>query len=106
MAIVTDIFNKIPPYGLVHDLLGRETVERLLRFVQSNDHRFEDSTIAHKEGERVDCTRRMSRKLPTLGALKGELRGKLEDFLSVVFNRLGNKPFTPNKIESGVGRPR
>jgi SM-20-related protein len=99
MANVRDIFDKIPPYGLVHDWLGRETVERLLRFVQSNEHRFEDSTITHKEGERVDCTRRMSRKLPTLGALKGELRGKLEGLLPVMFNRLGNKPFTPNKIE-------
>jgi hypothetical protein len=57
MAIVTDIFNKIPPYGLVHDLLGRETVERLLRFVLSNEHRFEDSTITHKEGERVEASR-------------------------------------------------
>jgi SM-20-related protein len=100
MAVAKDAFNKIPPYGLVPGWLGRETVERLLQFAHSNEHRFDDSTVTHEgEGERVDCTRRVSMKLQILGVLKNELRGKLEDLLPVMFTRLGTKPFTPEKIE-------
>ena len=98
-AIVPDIFDKIPSYGLVHDWLGQKTVERLLRFAQSNEHRFEDTRVTHEEGERVDRTRRVSRKLLSLGDLKGELRGKLEELLPVMHGTLGNKPFIPSKIE-------
>lgn len=100
MTTVADIFNKIPPFGLVHDWLGQETVEGLLRFAQSNEHCFEDTTLVGKEGEGVlDRTRRVSKFLPSLGVLKSELRGKLEGLLPVMFNRLGNEPFIPSKIE-------
>ncbi len=97
---MADIFNKIPPYGLVQDWLGQETVERLLRFAQSNEHRFEDSTVTHEGGEKVDCTRRVSRKLPVLSDLREELGDKLEALLPAIFSRLGIKSsFMPDKIE-------
>jgi SM-20-related protein len=96
---VGDIFHKIPPYGLIHDWLGRETAERLLRFAQSNEHRFKDTTIAYEEGDRVDRVRRVSKILLNVGPLKNELRGKLEELLPVMFNKLGNKPFKPSRIE-------
>src|SRR5262245_36996779 len=99
MVTLADISNKIPPYGLVHDWLGQETVERLLQFAQSNEHRFQDATVLRKEGLRVDRTHRVSKKLRNLGALEIELKGKLEGLLPVMFDRLGNRPFTPNKIE-------
>jgi SM-20-related protein len=99
MAILTDILNKIPSYGTVHDWLGQETVERLLRFAQSNAHRFKDAMVTHKEGDRVDRTRRVSRKLLDLDALESELRGKLEDLLPIMFSKLGNEPCIPGKIE-------
>jgi Rps23 Pro-64 3,4-dihydroxylase Tpa1-like proline 4-hydroxylase len=99
MATLADISNKIPPYGLLHDWLGREAVEGLLRFAQSNEHRFEDTTVVHKKGEWVDRGRRISKKLQNLGTLESQLRGKLEELLPVMFNRLGSKPFTPSKIE-------
>ena len=54
---MADISNKIPPYGLIHDWLGRKTVDRLLRFAQSNEPRFEDTTVALKQGQAVDRTR-------------------------------------------------
>jgi SM-20-related protein len=99
MAIVADTLNKIPRYGIVRDWLGLETVERLLRFAQSNEHLFLDTVIAHGEGERVDRTRRISRKLPNLGDLEIELRAKLEDLLPLMFDGLDNKPFMPSEIE-------
>jgi SM-20-related protein len=98
VAIVAHIFNKIPRYGLVHDWLGPETVERLLRLAQSNEPRFEDTWVTHAEGE-ISRTRRVSRRLLSIGDLKNELRAKLEDLLPLMFNRLGNEPFIPSKIE-------
>jgi SM-20-related protein len=96
---LADISNKIPPYGLIHDWLGREVVENLLRFAQQNEHRFEDTTLVGKGGRRLDRTRRVSKKLPNLGALESELRTKLEGLLPAMFNRLGKQPFIPRKIE-------
>jgi SM-20-related protein len=95
---VADIFNRIPPYELVHDWLGTETVERLLRFAQSNEHRFVDTQVAHGEEDRVDRTRRVSKKV-SLGCFKNEIRGKVADLLPIMFDRLGIKPFLPSKIE-------
>jgi len=95
---VTDIFNRPPAYELVHDWLGIETVESLLRFAQSNEHRFVDSEITNGVEDRVDRTRRMSKKL-SLGYLKGEVRGKVTDLLPLMFDRLCIKPFEPGKIE-------
>jgi SM-20-related protein len=95
---VADIFNRIPPYELVHDWLGTETVERLLRFAQSNEHRFIDTEVAHGEEDRLDRTCRVS-KTTSLGYLKNEIRGKMGGLLPGMFDRLGIKPFVPSKIE-------
>jgi SM-20-related protein len=96
---VADIIDRVPPYGVVRNWLGPEAVTRLLRIVQSNEHRFEATTVTNKEGEGVDRTRRVSRKLMNLGDLGNELRAKLEDLLPVIFNKVGNKPFIPSRIE-------
>ena len=92
------VFNKIPRYGLIHGWLGTEMVERLLRFAQSNEHRFEDTQVMHNEAREVDYTRRVSKKLG-LGNFKTEVRAKVEDVLPIMFEALGNKPFIPSKIE-------
>ena len=99
MAIGADLLSKIPSYGLVQHWLGLETVERLLRFAQSNEHLFVDTLVAHGEGDGIDATRRVSRKLPSLHDLNSELRAKLEDQLPFMFDRLANRPFIPSKIE-------
>src|SRR5262245_339464 len=72
---VADVFDRIPPYEIVRGWLGTEAVERLLRFAESNEHRFVDTEVTHGKGDRVDHTRRMSRKL-SLGYLKDEVRSR------------------------------
>jgi SM-20-related protein len=100
MAIAADIIHKIPSHGVVHNWLGSESVKRLLRFVQSNERHFEDTKVTHNEGEgRVDRTHRVSRKLLSIEEPKQELCPKLEDLLPVIFDKLGNKPFIPSRIE-------
>jgi SM-20-related protein len=100
MAIAADIINKVPSHGVVRNWLGSEAVTRLLRFAQSNEHRFEDTKVTRKEGKgRVDRTRRVSRKLLSIDEPKKELCPKLEDLLPVIFDKLGNKPFIPSRIE-------
>jgi SM-20-related protein len=99
MTTLADISNKIPPYGVIHDWLGTEAVEGLLRFAQSNEHSFQDTTVVRKEGRQIDRARRVSKKLQSLGVLENELRGKLLGVLPAMFNKLGNKPFIPSKIE-------
>ena len=109
LVTVADIFNKIPPYALVRDWLGKETVERLLRFAQLNEHCFEDTQITHGEESSLNYARRVSRKI-SLGNLNAEVRAKaadlyaevranVADLLPVMFERLGVKPFIPSKIE-------
>jgi Rps23 Pro-64 3,4-dihydroxylase Tpa1-like proline 4-hydroxylase len=100
MAIAADITDKAPSHGVVHNWLGSEAVARLLRFVQLNEHRFEDTKITHQQGEgTVDPTRRVSRKLLNIDEPKKELCPKLEDLLPVIFDKLGYKPFIPSRIE-------
>jgi Rps23 Pro-64 3,4-dihydroxylase Tpa1-like proline 4-hydroxylase len=95
---VADIFNKLPPHGLVRDWLGTPTVERLLCFGQSNEHRFEDTRVKRGEAEIVDHRSRVSRKL-NLGTLEAEVRTKVQDLLPNMFDGLGIKPFVASKIE-------
>jgi Rps23 Pro-64 3,4-dihydroxylase Tpa1-like proline 4-hydroxylase len=99
MAVSADISNKIPPHGLIHNWLGSEAVEGLLRFARSNESRFEDTTVAFKEGQGIDRTRRVSKRLQSLGIVESELRGRLDEVLPAMFNRLGNEPFIPSNIE-------
>ena len=94
--------NEAPPYGLVRHWLGKEAVERLLDYAQSNEHRFEDFTIRDGWGSRkVDQTHRISRmmKLPDAGELASELKAKVECLLPIMFETLGCDPFTPHKYE-------
>ena len=99
MATVTDMFNKVPSHGLVHNWLGSETVARLLQFAQSNEHRFKDTMVRDEEGEKVNNTVRVSKRLQRIDDLKNELRPKFEKLLPVIFDKLGIKPFIPGKIE-------
>ena len=92
---MTETFDKIPPYGLVHGWLGTETVRRLLRFAQSNQHRFKDTRVTRKEGIVVDRTNRVSRKMD-LGTLKSELVARVKDLSPLMFERLGIKPIIPS----------
>jgi SM-20-related protein len=94
---VANCFNKIPPYGLLNDWLGRETVQRLLRFAQSNEQVFNDTRVG-EEGGRIDPTVRRS-KLTKLGELKSELKVRIEATLPSMFERLGSTPFEPLWIE-------
>jgi Rps23 Pro-64 3,4-dihydroxylase Tpa1-like proline 4-hydroxylase len=96
--LTADIFNKIPPYAVIRDWLGKEMVERLLQFAQSNERAFEDTQITDKEDSQVDLKRRVSKKL-SLGSLKPEVKAKVTDLLPVMFERLGIKQFVPSKIE-------
>jgi SM-20-related protein len=100
MAIAADIINKAPSYGVVHNWMGSEAVTRLLRFVQLNEHGFEDTKVTHQQGEgTVDRTRRVSRKLMNIDELEKELCPKLKDLLPVIYGNLGCKPFLPSRIE-------
>jgi SM-20-related protein len=98
-TLAADISNKIPPYGLIRDWLGREAVEELLRFAQLNEHSFEDTTVAFKQGQGIDRTRRVSKRLQNLGFIEDKLRGELEEVLPAMFDRFGNRPFFPSHIE-------
>src|SRR5262245_7145946 len=100
MAIAADIVDKIPSHGVVRNWLGSEGVTRLLRFVQSNARYFEDTKVTHNEGVgKVDRAHRISRKLVSIDEPKQELCPKLEKLLPVIFDKLGNKPFIPSRIE-------
>jgi Rps23 Pro-64 3,4-dihydroxylase Tpa1-like proline 4-hydroxylase len=102
MTIAADVLNKIPRYGVVRDWLGPQTVERLLQFVHSNEHRFVDSSIVSKgKGDRVDRTHRVSRKLPNFNNFNSELKSKLKskDVLPLMFDMLGKQPFIPRNVE-------
>jgi Rps23 Pro-64 3,4-dihydroxylase Tpa1-like proline 4-hydroxylase len=99
MTTVSDMFNKVPLHGLVHDWLGPEAVARLLHFAQSNEHYFKDTMVRDEEGEKIDNTVRVSRRLQRIDGLKSELRPKFKLLLPLMFDKLGIKPFIPSRIE-------
>jgi Rps23 Pro-64 3,4-dihydroxylase Tpa1-like proline 4-hydroxylase len=83
-------------------------VQELLRFSQTNEHRFKHSLVTHEkdkyDGEKgqegaVDPACRVSKSL-NLGEFKKEMRDRMEVLLPVMFNRLGTRPFVPSKIET------
>src|SRR5262245_5674581 len=74
--IFMDSFNSVPPHGVVRGWLGEQFVERLLVYAQSNEHLFKASRVA---SNRIDITRRISRRLDDLGDLKQELRAKVRE---------------------------
>jgi SM-20-related protein len=94
-----DSFNKPPPCWLVRSWLGKETINRLLSYAQSNEHLFRDSDLGYGEKLRVDKTLRQSRKLHGIGDFKGEVRAKMRNLLPAMFEKLGNKPFIPHTFE-------
>jgi Rps23 Pro-64 3,4-dihydroxylase Tpa1-like proline 4-hydroxylase len=101
---VADIFGKVPNYGLMHGWLGPEAVERLLRFAQSNEHCFEAARVYDGEADKINHSRRVSRKLRQSilaheHSLKNDLKTHVADLLPVMFDRLTIRPFTPSRIE-------
>jgi SM-20-related protein len=91
-----DSFNKVPPYGIVHNWLGAEAVERLLTYARSNEYRFKEAQVSSRldRTQRVDHTMRISMKIG-LGDLKGEVKAKFEQLLPTIFETLRVKPFIP-----------
>jgi len=99
MTATKDVLNKVPLHGLVHDWLGSEAVARLLQFAQSNEHHFKDTMVGGEEGEKIDETIRVSKRLQCIDGLKSELRPKFKLLLPLMFDKLGIKPFIPSRIE-------
>src|SRR5262249_14313865 len=99
MTTTTDMFNKVPLHGLVHDWLGSEAVARLLQFAQANEHHFKDTMVRNEQGEKMNNIIRVSKRLPCIDGLKSELRPKFKLLLPLVFDKLGIKPFIPSRIE-------
>jgi SM-20-related protein len=89
-------FDKVPPYGLVRNWLGKDAVERILEYARSNKHLFKDSAV-FKESEGVDGldrTRRLSRTLG-LGKLKNGIIFKFQEILPAMFETLRVQRFIP-----------
>jgi SM-20-related protein len=95
---MVDSFNKVPPHAVVRNWLGTQTIERLLAYAQSNEHAFADAGVGHGEKFRIDRVRRISKRLG-LGDLKGEIEAEVRDLLPAMFERLGNRPFIPHRLE-------
>ena len=99
-----NIVNRLPPFGLVGEFLGRETVEQLLAFAQSNQQLFRDSTVGYGEGLEVDKMRRCSSALRESvlrknGDFAARVEARLRQLLPTIIERLGNTPFVPHKFE-------
>ena len=99
-----NILDRLPPFGLVHEFLGSETVERLLAYAQSNEPLFRDSTVGYGEGREVDKTRRCSSALRESvlrenGEFAARVEARLTQLMPAILERLGNTPFVPHKFE-------
>jgi len=96
-VIVANSLNKVPPYGVINDWLGPETVERLLRFAKLNEDVFKDTRVGEERG-RIDPNIRRS-KLTKLGELKSEFRVRVQAALPSMFERFGDAAFEPVWVE-------
>jgi Rps23 Pro-64 3,4-dihydroxylase Tpa1-like proline 4-hydroxylase len=88
-----DSFNRIPQHGVVQGWLGAQSIKRLLVYAQVNEHLFKESTVAYGTSDRIDTTRRISRKLDGFGHLKQQLIPRVREILPTMFQTLGIKPF-------------
>jgi SM-20-related protein len=90
------VFNRAPPYGIVHNWLGAEAVERLLMYARSNEHRFKKSQVASRLDPTLKIDGMRSSRRIGLGDLKGGVKDKFEQLLPTIFETLHIKPFTPS----------
>lgn len=96
--MVIDTFDRVPPYGLLHNWLGIQTINKLLDIARASEHLFREAKVGHAE-TRIDHTRRRSRRLQNLGEFAGEIEAKMREILPTIFAKLGNTPFIPCGFE-------
>ena len=99
-----NIVNRLPPFGLVREFLGSETVERLLAYAHTNQHLFRDTTVGYGEEREVNKTRRCSsalreRVLRENGDFAARVEMRMKQLMPAMIERLGNTPFVPHKFE-------
>jgi SM-20-related protein len=90
------VFNRVPRYGIVHNWLGGQAVERLLMYARSNEYRFKKSQVASRLDPTLKIDGMRSSRRIGLGDLKGEVKDKFEQLLPTIFETLHIKPFTPS----------
>jgi Rps23 Pro-64 3,4-dihydroxylase Tpa1-like proline 4-hydroxylase len=101
LGAVVDVVRKVAPFAVVRDWLGQQTVARLLKFVQENEHLFDDSLVYTADGATVKRASRVSKSFG-LGDNKGELKARLIALLPTVFDRFGMQQFVPSKIDTDL----
>ena len=70
---MTNIFDRAPPYGLVYNWLGPQMVERLVRFAESQEHQFADSSVSFGDKDHIDSQQTVSKTIG-LSSLKTEVK--------------------------------
>jgi len=94
-----DMFNHVPPYGIVREWLGAPLVKELLEYSGENEQRFEDSGLSYGENWKIDRAIRRSRVLRKLDNFPDAPNKQIRELLPIIFDRLGNTPFVPCKFE-------
>ncbi len=93
------VFDKLPPYYLREDFLGRELVARLLDYALNNHARFQQSTVGITENERVNLDWRVSSIMWDFGDLKPELKACFKRVLPDAIQHLKLSAFELYKTE-------
>jgi Rps23 Pro-64 3,4-dihydroxylase Tpa1-like proline 4-hydroxylase len=86
-------------FQTVHDVFGHELREQLLQFALDNEHNFVASRIGIESG-RIDESKRMSRRLPDLGALKPLIEARFAQLVPQLVHALGLRSFAADYFES------
>ena len=97
--MVIDTFDRVPPYGLLHNWLGIQTTNKLLDIAGANERLFRETKVGHAEAKIIDHTRRHSRRLQNPGEFAGQIEAKVQEILPTIFAKLGNTPFIPCGFE-------
>lgn len=94
-----NILNQPPQYGIIRDLLGCKMIEDLLKYAQLKQPFFDDATVGYSESTRIDKSIRISNVLRNIDDLRSQFESKLMEIMPIIFEKLKNKPFIPDKFE-------
>lgn len=93
-----NVFDRAPPFGLVRNWLGPDTVRGLLAYAEARQDAFVGSVIRRDGGPVVDPAFRASLQLRDLGDFAAPLRRNIVAQLPAMAAQLGVKPFVPARV--------
>jgi SM-20-related protein len=92
-------FDRIPPYYIVRNFLGRDLIERLLTYAKAHESEFTPAKVVSENTQKLNTATRVSRVLWDLGELNAEINARFKAVMPQAVLALKLSPFELARCE-------